>query len=258
MSLDTPRPFWQHVAELRSAVLVILGFFAVATAFAYWYAEPIFHLLTAPLEHIFTAKGLERRFIYTHLTEAFVTYLKVALFAGLFITFPVIALQAWLFISPGLFNRERGLFFVLLFSIPLFFLLGAVFAYFIVLPNAFSFFLSFESLIGAIPLQLETKMSEYLSLVMRLLIAFGLSFELPVVLGGLAFLNVISRQTLIKRWRHAVVGVTFLSAIITPPDALSMLLLALPLLVLYGLSIFIVHFIELYKINHRLLNQTVS
>jgi sec-independent protein translocase protein TatC len=249
MITDTPRPFWQHVAELRTAVMISLAFFLIGTGVAYFLSEPIFHILVAPLEQLFAIKGEARRFIYTNLTEAFVTYLKVALFAGLFFTFPFIAIQAWLFVSPGLFKRERGLFFVLLFSIPFFFTIGALFAYYIVLPTAFSFFLSFETMIGSIPLQLETKMSEYLSLVMRLLLAFGLSFELPVVLGGLAWLGVLSKETLIKRWRLAVVGVTLLAAIITPPDALSMILLALPLLFLYALSIIIVSFIEKRK-NH--------
>jgi sec-independent protein translocase protein TatC len=221
----------------------------IGTAIAYALVEPIFHILVAPLEQLFVLKGEARRFIYTNLTEAFVTYLKVALFAGLFFTFPFMAIQAWLFISPGLFKRERGLFFMLLFSVPFFFIMGALFAYFIVLPTAFSFFLSFESMIGSIPLQLETKMSEYLSLVMRLLLAFGLSFELPVILGGLAWLGILSKETLIKRWRLAVVGVTFLAAVITPPDALSMILLAVPLLFLYALSIIIVSFIETHK-NH--------
>lgn len=249
MITDPPRPFWQHVAELRTAVIVSLTFFLIGTCIAYFLSEPIFHILAAPLEQLFALKGEARRFIYTNLTEAFVTYLKVALFSGLFITFPFIALQAWLFVSPGLFKRERGLFFVLLFSIPFFFTIGALFAYYIVLPAAFSFFLSFETMIGSIPLQLETKMSEYLSLVMRLLLAFGLSFELPVILGGLAWLGILSKETLIKRWRLAVVGVTLLAAIITPPDALSMILLALPLLFLYALSIIIVSFIEKHK-NH--------
>ncbi|MES2253317.1 MAG: twin-arginine translocase subunit TatC [Pseudomonadota bacterium] len=249
MITDPSRPFWQHVAELRTAVMVSLAFFAIGTGIAYFLSEPIFHILVSPLEHLFAIKGEARRFIYTNLTEAFVTYLKVALFAGLFFTFPFIALQAWLFISPGLFKRERVLFFVLLFSTPFFFTVGALFAYYIVLPTAFSFFLSFETMIGSIPLQLEAKMSEYLSLVMRLLLAFGLSFELPVILGGLAWLGILSKETLIKRWRLAVVGVTLLAAIITPPDALSMILLALPLLFLYALSIIIVSFIEKYK-NH--------
>ena len=249
MITDHPRPFWQHVAELRTAVIISLTFFLIGTGVSYFLSEPIFHILVAPLEQLFAINGEARRFIYTNLTEAFVTYLKVALFAGLFITFPFIALQAWLFVSPGLFKRERGLFFVLLFSIPLFFSVGALFAYHIVLPAAFSFFLSFETMIGSIPLQLETKMSEYLSLVMRLLLAFGLSFELPVILGGLSWLGILSKETLIKRWRIAVVGVTLLAAIITPPDALSMILLALPLLFLYALSIIIVSFIEKHK-NH--------
>lgn len=244
---DVPRPFWQHVVELRTAVIVSLFFFILGTGIAYYFSDVIFHILVLPLEQLFIVKGEMRRFIYTNLTEAFVTYLKVSLFAGLFITFPFIALQAWLFVSPGLYTRERGLFFSLLFAIPFLFGIGAFFAYYVVLPAAFSFFLSFETMIGSIPLQLETKMSEYLSLVMRLILAFGLSFELPVVLAGLAWLGFLSKATLIKRWRLAVVGVTFLAAIITPPDALSMIFLALPLLLLYAISIVIIHFIEKYK-----------
>ncbi len=249
MTMDTPRSFWQHVTELRTAILWSVLVFAIATVTAYVFVEPIFHILVKPLEVLFTAKGEARRFIYTNLTEVFMTYLKVSLFTGLFITFPFIALQAWRFISPGLYTRERKLFFILLFSVPVFFILGVLFAYLLVLPTAFSFFLSFETMIGTLPLQLETKISEYLSLVMRMLLAFGLSFELPVILSGLAWLGMITKETLIKRWRIAVVGVTFLAAIITPPDALSMILLALPLLLLYALSIIIVSLIEKRK-NH--------
>jgi sec-independent protein translocase protein TatC len=219
----------------------------MATLASYAFAEHIFGLLVAPLEHLFVLKNETRRFIYTNLTEAFVTYLKVALFSGFFLSFPIVALQVWRFVSPGLFSRERKFFSALLIGVPFFFVFGALFAYVVVIPAAFKFFLSFESTIGAMPLQLETKISEYLSLVMRLLLAFGFSFQLPVVLSGLAFLGMVTSDQLIKRWRFAVLLVTILSAIITPPDAISMILLAIPLLFLYSLTIFVVKIIEKRK-----------
>lgn len=184
--------------------------------------------------------------IYTGLTEAFMTYLKVAAFSGFFIGFPFIANQIWLFIAPGLYQHERRLFLTLSIATPVLFLLGAFFAYSVVFPNAYAFFLSFEApgVQGSIPLVMEPKIDEYLSFVMRLILAFGVCFELPVLMALLAKIGFVSSSFLKKKWRLAVVTIFVVAAFVTPPDILSMVALALPLITLYGLSIFIVRLIE--------------
>jgi sec-independent protein translocase protein TatC len=243
-TVDFTRPFITHISELRSLVIQSLCVWVAMTAFSYCYVQDIFAFLIKPLSSLLTEKKEFHRFIYTNLTEAFLTYLKVSFFAGTALTFPFISLGLWRFVSPGLFQRERVLFRFLLIAIPLFFCIGATFAYCIVIPTAFSFFLSFESTINSVPLQLETKISEYLTLIMRLVFAFGASFQLPVILAGMSWIGFIKSSDLIKCWRYAVVGVAILSAIITPPDAFSMIFLAVPLLFLYTLSIIIVKQIE--------------
>jgi sec-independent protein translocase protein TatC len=194
-------------------------------------------------------KGEGRRLIYTGLTEAFLTYIKVAAFAAGFIAFPLIASQIWLFIAPGLYRHERKLFVGLLIATPILFFLGAAFAYTVIFPAAYQFFLSFESAAaaGSLPIQLEAKVNEYLSFVMRLIFAFGICFEMPVVLTLLASIDLVTRQGLIQKWRIAILLIFIIAAIITPPDILSMLGLALPLIILYGLSIVMVTFLENYR-----------
>jgi sec-independent protein translocase protein TatC len=244
---DQPRPFLEHVAELRSLVIWTILWFFITSLLAYAFSDEIFSILVYPFQKALAAKDIHRRLIYTNLTEAFVVYVKVAVFTGFFVTFPFLFLQVWRFVSPGLFKNERRLFFFLLLAIPILFVLGALFAYSVVLPTAFGFFLSFENSYNSVPLQLEAKISEYLSLVMRLLLAFGFCFQLPALLIGLSTLGIIKSQQLIKRWRIAVVLVVAISAVITPPDALSMILLAVPLLVLYTLTIFSIHYLEKRK-----------
>lgn len=238
-----------HICALRTCVIKSLCALVITTLISYIYADYIFEILAKPLIHLFSKEEDSHRLIYTNLTEAFLTYIKVAFFSGFSLSFPYIALQIWQFVSPGLYKSEKVLFRFLLLSVPIFFILGAVFAYTTVIPSAFRFFLSFETTIGSIPLQLETKISEYLSLVMRLILAFGICFQLPVVLASLAWLGIVTKKTLVNGWRYAVVGVTVISAIITPPDAISMIMLAVPMLILYTISIIIVKHIEQRK-NH--------
>ncbi len=246
-STDQHQPFIAHIQALRTCFIKSFLALMITSIIAYGFAKPIFTILVLPLTNLLGNLTEAHKLIYTNLTEVFVTYLKVALFAGFMVSFPYIAMQMWQFISPGLFAREKKLFKILLFIIPFCFIIGTLFAYFIVLPTAFTFFLSFETTINNVPLQLESKVSEYLSLIMRLIIAFGMSFQLPVILAGLAWLKILTAQALIKGWRFAVLGITVISAIITPPDALSMILLAVPLLILYTVSIFIVKQIERKK-----------
>lgn len=249
MLQDTPRPLLEHLIELRKRLIYILVVFFIVFAACYFFSEEIFQFLVKPLATLLQAKGEGRRLIYTGLTEAFLTYIKVSAFAASFIAFPLIASQIWLFIAPGLYLHERKLFVGLLIATPVLFFLGAAFAYTVIFPAAYQFFLSFESsaIAGNLPIQLEAKVNEYLSFVMRLIFAFGICFEMPVVLTLLASVDMVTRQGLIQKWRIAVLLIFIIAAIITPPDILSMLGLALPLIILYGLSIVMVTFLENYR-----------
>lgn len=236
---DAPQPIVSHLIELRTRFIRVLVAFFIVSCACYSISDHIFNFLLTPLHHVLSELGLERKLIYTGLTEAFLTYIKVALFSGFFITFPYIASQIWLFISPGLFLHERKILRSVLITTPLFFLMGASFAYWVIFPNAYKFFLSFEVAGNAssIPIQLEARVSEYLSFVMRLIMAFGISFQLPVLLTVLASLGIVTKKGLIEKWRISVVSIFAVAAVITPPDILSMVGLAAPLVLLYGLSI---------------------
>lgn len=242
---DTPQPFLNHLLELRQRLIYAFIGFLIAFSFCYAFAEEIFRFLVQPLATLLQEKG-HRRLIYTGLTEAFLTYVKVSAFAAAFLSFPVVASQLWMFMAPGLYRQERKVFVPLLIATPILFLIGAAFAYYVVFPVAYTFFLSFEApgSTGQLPIQLEAKINEYLSFVMRLIFAFGVSFELPVLLTLLANAGMVTSQGLIAKWRFAVVGIFIVAAIITPPDLLSMVGLAIPLIILYGLSVFMVRWVE--------------
>lgn len=248
---DAPQPLLTHLLELRRRLILAFATFVVLLVLCYSVSDIIFAFLVKPLAELLVAAGGERRLIYTGLTEAFLTYIKVAAFAAAFLSFPVWATQAWMFIAPGLYKHEQKLFLPLLIATPLLFLSGAVFAYYVVFPLAYSFFLSFETSAAAtlIPIQLEAKVNEYLSFVMRLVLAFGVSFELPVLMTVLATTGMVTAQTLIKRWRLAIVCIFAVAALITPPDAISMLALAFPLILLYGLSICMVHLVHKQRLR---------
>lgn len=238
--LDQPQPLLDHLLELRKRLIYSLIAFFCIFSVCYTYSEEIFQFLVRPLSRLLEGKGEGRRLIYTGLTEAFLTYIKVSAFAAAFIAFPLIATQVWQFIAPGLYKNEKKLFVGLLAATPFLFLLGAVFAYTIIFPAAYEFFLSFETNAGYLPIQLEAKVNEYLSFVMRLIFAFGICFELPILLTLLASVGMITAETLISKWRIAIVSIFAIAAFITPPDIISMLGLALPLVILYGLSIIMV------------------
>lgn len=230
-----------HMIELRRRLIYALAGFILATLLCYGFAEDIFGFLTRPLTHII---GHEqgRRMIYTGLTEAFTTYLKLAMFGGLFLSFPVIASQIWMFVAPGLFRREKVVFLPFLIATPLLFLLGAALAYTAVIPMAWSFFLSFESMGSslAMPIQFEAKVNEYLSTVMKLIFAFGFCFELPVLLTLLARIGVVTAEKLTRSRKYAFLAIVVVAAILTPPDFLSPFGLIVPMVVLYEISIFLV------------------
>jgi len=242
---DKKMPLLEHLIELRQRLLYsILAFFA-CFILAYYFHSQIFNFLVAPLQHVFEGQS-GRRMIFTAPTEAFFTYIKVAFFAGVFLAFPVIASQLWMFVAPGLYKHEKGAFRPFLIATPVMFTLGAALLYYVVLPVALKFFASFEVPAGegALPIQLEAKMSEYLSLVMTLILAFGISFELPVLLLLLVRVGIVSAQALAEKRRYAVVAVVAFAGLVTPPDVLSQLSLAIPMYLLYEASIWIGYAIE--------------
>jgi sec-independent protein translocase protein TatC len=242
---DNPQPLMDHLLELRRRLIYALVGFFIAFVFCYVYSENIFEFLVRPLADLLQHKS-NRRLIYTGLAEAFLTYVKVALFSAAFLSFPVVASQVWMFIAPGLYRKEKNIFLPLLIATPVLFFCGAAFAYYCIFPAAYSFFLSFEvpGSTGSLPIQLEAKVNEYLSFVMRLIFAFGITFELPVLLTLLANAGIVSSQALIMKWRLSVVGIFTIAALITPPDIVSMVGLAIPLIVLYGISILMVRSME--------------
>ena len=237
---DKPMPLLEHLVELRrrllwSAVAFFLCFFV-----CYHFSGQIYSFLAQPLADILDEKGgANRHLIFTQLYEAFFTYLKVAFFAAAFVSFPVVATQVYLFVAPGLYRSEKRAMLPFLVATPFLFVLGGALAYYFVFPAAFRFFLSFESNNGAggLPVELEAKVSEYLSLVMKLVFAFGVAFQLPVLLTLLAKVGIVSSAGLRKYRRYAYVGMFIVAAIITPPDVVTQTGLALPLIALYEISI---------------------
>jgi sec-independent protein translocase protein TatC len=190
--------------------------------------------------------GLERRLIFTALQETFLTYLKVSFFAAFFVTCPYILMQIWKFIAPGLYKHEKIAIIPYLVLTPILFFLGGILVYYLIMPLAIKFFLSFEStgLSNSLPIQLEAKVNEYLSLIMKLIFAFGISFQLPVVLSLLARIGIVDVKFLKERRKYVVVMIFAAAAILTPPDPITQIGLAIPLLILYELSIFSVNIIE--------------
>ncbi|MBU0859668.1 MAG: twin-arginine translocase subunit TatC [Alphaproteobacteria bacterium] len=241
----TRRPLTDHLVELRRRLLWSFVTLAVATVLCFLFVENIYGFLVAPLANAMGPDSTQR-LIYTGLTEAFFTYMKVAFFAGLFITFPIIATQLYRFLAPGLYARERRAFLPFLMATPILFLAGAAFVYYFVMPMAWKFFLGFQST-GAettLPIQLEARVGEYLDLVMVLIFAFGFCFQLPVVLGILGRAGMVTSAMLSRFRRYAIVVIFIVAAIITPPDIISQVLLAVPLMALYELSIFLVRRVE--------------
>ena len=237
---DKPMPLIEHLLELRTRLLWSLGAFVVAFAICYYFSTQIYGFLAQPLADILQHQGAgERRMIFTALYEAFFTYLKVAFFGAVFISFPIWATQLWLFIAPGLYRSEKNAVTPFLVASPVLFLMGASLAYYFIFPLAWKFFISFESpgSAGGLPVQLEAKVSEYLSLVMHMILAFGIAFQMPVALTLMVRVGILSVEGLRRGRRYAIVGMFVAAAILTPPDVISQIGLAVPLIVLYELSI---------------------
>tara|TARA_X000001036_G_C20630384_1_gene786937 strand:- start:724 stop:1488 length:765 start_codon:yes stop_codon:yes gene_type:complete len=238
--------FISHLTELRKRLINSFIFLFIFFVLCYFFAEYIYGFLVEPYSNAVKNDGIERRLIFTALQETFLTYLKVSFFAAFFITCPFILMQIWKFIAPGLYKHEKIAILPYLVLTPILFFLGGMLVYYLIMPLAIKFFLSFEStgINTNLPIQLEAKVNEYLSLVMKLIFAFGLSFQLPVVLSLLARVGIIDSKFLKERRKYVVVIIFAMAAILTPPDPITQIGLAIPLLILYELSIFSVNIIE--------------
>ena len=238
--------FISHLTELRSRLIHSFIFLSVFFVICYFFAEYLYGFLVEPYAKAVKDDDTNRRLIFTALQETFLTYLKVSFFASFFITSPFILIQIWKFIAPGLYDHEKSALMPYLVITPILFFLGGALVYYLVMPLAIKFFLSFESVGHStnLPIQLEAKVNEYLSLVMKLIFAFGLSFQLPVVLSLLARIGVVDSDFLKTRRKYVVVIIFAAAALLTPPDPITQIGLAIPLLILYELSIFSVSLIE--------------
>ncbi len=245
-------PLLDHLIELRQRMLY--SFLALFAAFlvCFYFAQELFDVLVQPLADILIAReGVRgaRRLIFTDLTEVFFTHIKIAFFFGAFASCPIFLTQLWLFVAPGLYRNEKTALAPFLVASPVLFFLGGALVYFVLFPLAWQFFLSFETMGGGgtLPIELEAKVNEYLSLVMRLIFAFGLCFQLPVLMTLLARVGIASSKGMAAKRKYAIVGVFIVAAVITPPDPISQLSLALPIIVLYEVSILMAKLVEKKK-----------
>jgi len=238
-------PLLDHLVELRQRLVYAAIALAVAFALCFYFEKYIFNFLAQPLANILL-KETGRRFIYTGLTEVFFTQVKVAFFGAAVLSFPIFASQIWMFVAPGLYKNERQAFLPFLIASPILFVIGGTFLYYVMMPFAWRFFLSYEAPGGVdtLPVQLKARVSEYITLVMKLMFAFGLSFQLPVLLTLLVRANIISAASLVSKRRYAIVGVFIFAAIVTPPDPVSQVSLAIPMLLLYESSIWAGRWVE--------------
>lgn len=236
---DSPVSIWEHISELRRRLIWSVCSVIACFVICYHFSDRIYDFVAAPLTTLLRREGDHPQIIFTALSEAFFTYVRLAVFSSVCISIPFVLCQVWIFVSPGLYPKEKKAFAALLISVPLFFVLGAALAYFVVLPLAWKFFLSFQAAGGpdGTQIQLQAKISEYLTLVMQIVTAFGAAFELPVILSALCYLGIITGSQLRSFRRYACVGAFAIAAIITPPDVITQVSLAVPLMLLYEASI---------------------
>ena len=241
----TKAPLLDHLIELRKRLIYSAIAFVLCFIVCFAFAKEIYAFLTQPLADALAGQKNDH-LIYTALYETFFTYVKVGMFGGLCLAFPFIAGQLWLFVAPGLYRNERKAILPFLFATPVLFIIGAGFVYYVMLPFAIKFFAGYQTPggPGGIGIQLLAKVSDYLDFVMTLIFAFGLTFQMPVLLSLLGRVGILSAAQLRSFRRYAIVGIFALAAVVTPPDVFSQLSLALPLILLYEISILCVWLIE--------------
>ena len=242
---ESQAPLLDHLVELRTRLLRCVYALLLAFAVSFYFADDIFGFLVRPLTAAFPAG--EGKLIYTKLYEAFFVELKVALFAAFFLSFPILANQMWAFVAPGLYAKEKKAFLPFLLVTPLFFFSGAALAYYVVMPTAFKFFLTFEGEKGGLQLEALPGTGDYLGLVMQFILAFGISFLLPVLLVLLNSAGIVTRAQLVAARRYVIVGMAIVAAIATPPDVVSQLLLLIPLMLLFEGALVVMWFSERKK-----------
>ena len=234
---ETQAPLLDHLIELRGRLIRCIIALAIAFGVSLYFADEIFGFLVRPLTEAFPPG--QGKLVYTKLYEAFFVELKVALFAAFFVSFPVIANQLWAFVAPGLYAKEKRAFLPFLVATPVLFTAGAALAYYVVMPTAFRWFLGFEGTRGGLKLEALPGTGDYLSLVMQFILAFGISFLLPVLLLLLNRAGIVSRAQLVGARRYVIVAITAVAAVITPPDVISQLMLGIPMLILFESSLLI-------------------
>lgn len=236
---DTKAPLLEHLIELRSRLLKCVYALAAAFALCYYFSDKLLAFLVQPLRN---AGG--ETLVYTKLYEAFFVELKVAIFGAFCISFPIIANQLWAFVAPGLYAKEKKAFLPFLFATPVLFTMGASLAYYVVMPTAFHFFLGFQGEAGGLKISALPSSDAYLTLVMQFILAFGISFLMPVLLMLLNRAGIVSRTQLIGVRRYTIVGAFIVAAVLTPPDVVSQLMLAIPLILLYEITIIAIWFTD--------------
>ena len=233
-----------HLTELRKRLLWSFLYVIIIFLICFYFADQLFSFLAAPLVNLLDTEN-GQGFIYTALQEAFFTELKIAFFFSLFFSFPFISIQIWKFIAPGLYKKEKKAFLPFLFATPILFFAGGSLVYYFISPIAWKFFLSYQNLDSSgVPIRLAATLCAYLSLMMRFIFSFGLAFQLPVILGLLAKVNLVTYSSLKKFRKYAIIIAFLAAAFLTPPDPFSQISLALPIIILYEISIYIAKIVQ--------------